>query len=166
MPYFCHLLVPMSFCWIVALIVVRLAIFVNQSVPMSHVNLFAPSLQSTALRVCPSICLCVCVFFCVSVNACVTVKLCSMSVYIYYYVDHCVEGRERFSLGKSVWFAACFTGMAVTAIANSHVNLTCDVNLLPLKTLYHLRLCSDLHTITHTFWASWWQHLYLVNEQS
>ena len=42
--------------------------------------------------------------------------------------------------------------------SHSHVNLKCDVNLLPLKTLYHLRLCSDLHTVTHVFWASRWQH--------
>ncbi len=116
-PCLCHLLVPM-FC-LVRGFVVRLVVLVNKSVPVSHGNLFVPSLQSTALRVCPSVCLCVRVFFCVSVNACVTVKLCSMSVCIFLYccVDHCVEGRERFGLGKSVWFAAYFAGMAVTAIA-------------------------------------------------
>ncbi len=101
-PCLCHLLVPMSVCLDYGF-VVHLAVFVNQSIPVSHVNLFVPSLQSTALRICPSICLCVRDFFCVSVNACVTVKLCSMSVYIYCCVDHCVGGRERYSVWERVY---------------------------------------------------------------
>ncbi len=89
-----------------------------------------PGLQSTALRVCPSVRLCLSVLLCVSVN--VPVRLCSMFLNICFRVVHVHVQRDFPFKQKRAWFAC--VGVAVMASLTCLIVAGNEIKLSPSST--------------------------------